>query len=606
MKIFNTIILILSLSLFTLNASEKEVKNIANMSAAALYNIDKNSLQKTMDGYVQSHPELKAVKIVEVLSGETYYQMYKKDGDIFMNKEFPKITKEYIKFTSQVKYDQEVVGEVIAYYKNNSLIKLSAQEENWIRNNPTIAIAVVDNYPPYDFRSKTNELIGFHSDIAKKINEKLGINIVLKAFRSWEKAYNAAKSGKVNGIFSLSWSKERADNYFNYTSPYHFTPYYLIVNKDDDKTITLEALSNQKIAIQRDTIFSQIVKEKVSEASIVYVEDTKDTYISIQNGESVATISPNLDEVPIEKFGLKMASEIYHESSNLHIGVNKQYPLVNSILDKGIKSVPLQELAALRNKWFKKDDSIVKLTSKELAWLQKHPEIILGADQNWQPFDFKDRFGKHAGFNADYLQLIREKLGIDINVELGQWGELQQKVKDKKIAGLVGPSKTETREKYMVFTQPYFNLSQVILVRNNASSLASLDELNGKTLALKSGSSQKEYISKNYPKIKQKIYETYAQVVQAVSLGEVDAALSNIGAASYEMKRNFIANIKVGFSITDINSDLHFGIRKDWPELVSILQKGMDAITTEENNKILTKWLKLASASVEKITRCFL
>ncbi|MGB5868201.1 MAG: transporter substrate-binding domain-containing protein, partial [Arcobacteraceae bacterium] len=69
---------------------------------------------------------------------------------------------------------------------------------------------------------------------------------------------------------------------------------------------------------------------------------------------------------------------------------------------------------------------------------------------------------------------------------------------------------------------------------------------------------------------------------------------SNIGAASYEMERNFISNIKVGYEITDLSGDMRFGIRKDWPQLATILQKGIDAITREEINVILNKWLKLA------------
>ncbi|PLX66702.1 MAG: hypothetical protein C0602_11600 [Denitrovibrio sp.] len=75
----------------------------------------------------------------------------------------------------------------------------------------------------------------------------------------------------------------------------------------------------------------------------------------------------------------------------------------------------------------------------------------------------------------------------------------------------------------------------------------------------------------------------------------MDAGLSNIGAASYEIERNFISNIKIGFQLGEQNGKMCFGIRKDWPELAGIMQKGIDAVTREELNGILGRWLKLAA-----------
>ena len=820
-------------------SSQKQTDNIAQLSAVSLYNIDKNSLQNTINAYLEDHPEIKALKIIESLSKEEYISTYYKDGKMAQGK-LPQNLDQYNFYKSTSKYDDEKVGEVYAYFENKKSTKLTSEEKQWLNKNQVITIAVVDNYAPYDFRDDNGKLVGFHSDMIKMINQNLGINIVLKAFDSWKNAFNAAASGDVNGILSLSWSKEREEKYFIYSSPYHFSPYHLVVKEKNKNIISLNNLVNKKIAIEENTIFKDVIEEKIPSAKMVSVENTKKAYESVLNGDTLATISPNINDKLFKDSGLKIATEIFHRSSNLYVGVNKKYPMSASILTKGIDSLSLQEMAKLRQKWLTKSDAIIELNEKESNWikrnpkvkmirffdeppftlngtkntgyiyelleyliesaglkleykdgyksykemldsldkgevdilttyptsldlgsesnivksksilktpfviignsnngkintikdlygqkvavvkgyvqdkhlskfpqiqkvyvnnndegfeairsgkaqyyvnnkantdyilnksfstdlsilfelpynsfppfsisfamngkkqtlvsilnkaleqmpykkikqirekwiissnqktkkivftkkeqefLKKHPSIILGADQNWQPFDFRDRFGKHSGFDAEFLDLIRKKLGIDIKVELGAWGELQQKVKDKKLAGLVGPAKTDDREKYMVFTKPYFMLSQIILVRNNSKNLNSLDDLNNKTLALKSGSSNAEYFKKNHPNIKQKIYNTYAEIIRAVSLGEVDAGIANVGAASYEMERNFISNIKVGFDVGDLVGDMRFGIRKDWPELVSIMQKGINAITSEETNKLLNRWLKLA------------
>ncbi len=250
-----------------------------------------------------------------------------------------------------------------------------------------------------------------------------------------------------------------------------------------------------------------------------------------------------------------------------------------------------------KEKEFLKNSPKVVLTKEEQAFIEKHPRILLGADSNWQPFDFRDKNGKHTGFNADYIELLRQKLGINIEVETGKWDELQEKVRTKELAGLVGPSKTAEREKYMAFTRPYMVLAEIVLVQKNSPKINSPKELEGKKLGIKRGNSSMDYIKANFPKINIVLTESEADNIKSLSFGEIDAALSNIGAASVEMRKSFIGNIKIGYEVKELDSDMHFGVRKDWPELTSILQKGMDAISQEEIAYLFSKWIVIASSS---------
>ena len=238
---------------------------------------------------------------------------------------------------------------------------------------------------------------------------------------------------------------------------------------------------------------------------------------------------------------------------------------------------------------------VAVFTTKEKAYIKTHPTIVLGADQNWKPFDWKDKNGNHAGFDADFTRLLEEKLNINIEVKLDDWTEILNEVKEKKIDGIIGASKNDARDKYMTFTEPYFMFAQVVLVQKDNKSISTISDLDGKTIALKEGSSiDIDYFNKEYPNIKQKLYNTDAEIIIALSEKKVDAALSNVGAASYEIEKNFISNIKVAFNINELSGDMRYGIRNDQPELVSILQKGIELITKEEINTILSKWVKLA------------
>lgn len=62
-----------------------------------------------------------------------------------------------------------------------------------------------------------------------------------------------------------------------------------------------------------------------------------------------------------------------------------------------------------------------------------------------------------------------------------------------------------------------------------------------------------------------------------------------------------IARIKIAYVIKEQPLHLVYSIRKDWPELVGIINKGLAAISEAEHDDILGKWLHVASTVQEKL-----
>ena len=54
------------------------------------------------------------------------------------------------------------------------------------------------------------------------------------------------------------------------------------------------------------------------------------------------------------------------------------------------------------------------LTEDEQAWLSAHPQLRLGVDASWPPFEFRDQEGLYQGLAADYINVIQERLGVTL------------------------------------------------------------------------------------------------------------------------------------------------------------------------------------------------
>ena len=74
------------------------------------------------------------------------------------------------------------------------------------------------------------------------------------------------------------------------------------------------------------------------------------------------------------------------------------------------------------------------LTDEERSWLAAHPDLRLGVDASWPPFEFRDDQGRYQGLAADYIDLIRQRLAIKLTpIEPVSWTVVLEQAKKAKL-----------------------------------------------------------------------------------------------------------------------------------------------------------------------------
>jgi len=104
------------------------------------------------------------------------------------------------------------------------------------------------------------------------------------------------------------------------------------------------------------------------------------------------------------------------------------------------------------------------LTDEERSWLAAHPDLRLGVDASWPPFEFRDDQGRYQGLAADYIDRIRQRLAIKLTpIEPVSWTVVLDQAKQGKLDLLPGIMSTPERQAYLSFTRPYLDFPIVIL-----------------------------------------------------------------------------------------------------------------------------------------------
>lgn len=242
--------------------------------------------------------------------------------------------------------------------------------------------------------------------------------------------------------------------------------------------------------------------------------------------------------------------------------------------------------------YFKNVANDIFLTNEEINFLNKHRTFKLGVDMFYPPFEFINKDGKYKGIAKDYLNIISEKLGIKFEVVPNlTWIEVLENAKNKKLDILPILTNTPQRSEYLLFTDDYVKIPQAIIARDDTEKIENFKDIKDKTLAVTKGYVDAELLPKKYPNLKIVEVDTLIDALKDIQTGKIDYAYGNLAVLNYYIKENSYNNIQVLSMPDDLTYSHAMGVRKDWPELKSILNKAIKSISFEETNKIKTKWI---------------
>lgn len=234
----------------------------------------------------------------------------------------------------------------------------------------------------------------------------------------------------------------------------------------------------------------------------------------------------------------------------------------------------------------------LELTPREQAVIDSGKPITLAAMYDFVPFSFIEN-GQPSGFVADLVQLLEQKTGARFSVHTGEWADNLRMLRERQIDIISDISFKPERTPFTLYTTPYFEIPTVVFTRKDFGDYQSLADLSGKRVGVLRNIFYLPELS-SHSDIEVVEFEDYQRLIQALAFGQVDAAIQNLTSGYHYASRNAFTNIKVAgeFQVGNVGrEDLRFGVRIDRPEIHSLLQKGLDAITAEEWQTLIDNWV---------------
>jgi len=502
----------------------------------------------------------------------------------------------------------EILSKWVGISPSKSTVFLSAKEEGWLkRHAKPFKVGAELDWPPFDFVDN-GVATGYSNDLLRLAAAKVGMSLEFVHGYTWEQLVKQFDAGQLDILPAVYTTPQRKKHYA-FTQGYLTNPSVLVV-RSEDTIKSLSDLKGRNVAVIKQYATEQILKEHYPEIGRYEVSNPID---------GLKAVSFKQADAFIESFGvvnhlmrknlmpnLVLAGEvslINSDETTLHMAVLKSRPILISLLRKGLESVAPEELDLLYKKWLRPvgeasptlapHQTLITLTSGEREWLSTHKQIHLGIDPSWPPFEFFDNKGRYSGISAGFIEEVSQRLNIEmLTGEKLPWSKVLEAIAQKQLDVLPMASATEERRRYMLFTRPYISFPAVLVTRQDANYIGGLQDLKSHKVGVVNGYITHEGLVKDHPEINAVPLPTVADVLKEIDEGKVMAGLLNLAAATHEMERLQMSDLKVA-APTEYTFNLAMAVRNDWPELVPILDKALEDIDEQTKTAIKNHWVSV-------------
>jgi len=475
-------------------------------------------------------------------------------------------------------------------------IVLTSAERAWLDSHPVIRVHNEKDWTPFNFHQNGISQ-GFSIDFMNLLTQKLGFEVEYVTGPTWNEFLEMTKRKELDVMLNIAQSAER-ENFLAFTDPYLELAQALYTRVGTPPITSIEDLYGKKFAVPKGFYFEEVLK-KHPQIELIRVKNTAEAILAVSNDRADAM----LDLMPVVNYlmqqllvtNLKTGGELGIDEGkpiNLRIGVRKDWELFRNILQKGMRAIGEDEIHKFRNKWLEfLDKRSIALTRAEQKWLVKHPNLRLGVDPAWPPFEFIDKNGNYAGISSGFIEAISDRLDIKMTLIPGlTWSQVIEKAKAGEIDVLPAVIRTPDRDNYLNFTKPYLSFPIVTAINKNTPFIGSIKDLTGYRVGVVKDYYTEDILRNEHPYLKLVPYATLAEALQELDAGLIDAFIDNLVTINQEITQSGLENTRIS-TPTAYAVDLTLGVRKDLPELIGILNKVIDDISNPEKAAIKSTWM---------------
>jgi diguanylate cyclase (GGDEF)-like protein len=242
------------------------------------------------------------------------------------------------------------------YYKQQAKkVTLSDSEQTFIESHEKVKFGIVTNLSPLEFIDKQGDFSGINRDIIDLISHRTGLNFNYVAFDNWQQLYQALLSNEVDMIGGITPTPER-EKLMAFTESYWQMPWVMLHPQYYGRKTKLEDFYGKQVAIVKGYYLIASLRKNHPLITFKLVDNREQALAALQQERVegfITTMASATQLMKQENFVTLMISMMEDVSlDNSHFGIDKELPVLKSIINKGLLSITEKEKQVIYDNWF--------------------------------------------------------------------------------------------------------------------------------------------------------------------------------------------------------------------------------------------------------------
>ncbi len=485
-------------------------------------------------------------------------------------------------------------------------LQLTEKEKNWLKQHSRIRVHNELNWPPFNFNRQGNPL-GYSIDFFNEVARSLGIEVDYISGPSWNDFMEMIREGSLDVMLNIVNTEQRRQ-YLDFTTPYLEAAVGIYTNDEIDKIHSLNDLNKLRVAVPKGFASEELLSRHYPEIKLIVKKNLQESLEAVAFGQAdaivgeIGVINYLINQAFISNVQLTTKVKDKRFIHAMGMAVNQQQTILRDILQKAINAMTVEEVNALHQKWnlriAESNGLHTQLSSQELNFLASINEIRMCTNPDWMPIEAIDTNGRHVGVGAEVMDLVREQLSIPIRLVISSdWADTLQLVRSGKCDIISMAMPTNDREQYLNFTELFLKMPLVIATSSDKRFIDDMYNLKGRKIGVVKNYAIDAILRENYPDIRWMEVEDIKEGLEKVNQGELYGFVGTLAVIAYNIEEYGLLDLKIAGKL-DEHWLIGTAVRKDWPQLILILNKILAAIGTEKINDIYHQ--KIAVQVVEE------
>lgn len=483
-------------------------------------------------------------------------------------------------------------------------LDLTPGERAWIAANPVVRVGLSADFAPFYFFDQGSDIPqGFVSELLDLWSERTGLRFEYRRYPALGDVLAALRSRQIDLTPFTTPVQERL-SHAAFTRPALTTNLVLAARRDVPDVSSGGNFGGRAVAVEAGSSIEALVRERYPASRLQRHASAALALQAVSDGSADLFIGYQHMVVYLVEKGLlaniELRASLGPSATPLGPAVRQDLPLLRSILDKAITSVSVADQSRLASRWLPPGTATVRLPAEQAQlsdaardWIARNPRIRVGYDARFSPVTFRGDLGEFQGLGADMLRLVTQKVGLEIEQELGaSFAEVYALGNEGRLDVIVGMARTVRRRADYDFVGPFLSVpTAIVMPFDEGPPITDTADLGYRKLALLRSHFLIPELRARHPGITLVELERQDQVLSAVAEGAADVAIGNVQVVNELIQGRFAGRLRVTGTVRDGDSELYFGVPRRSPELTRVLREGLAAVNESEAASLRARWL---------------